>query len=144
MANPVEYCTGGISGLRQLLKEHEGAVNFDLMARGHTVWDIGRTLSWTDFRDFINWLPPTQDSAFYRSRKPKSWWVTPQLQYLAAMQYVLEAANWQRGGGTGEKPEPPKFPEDRDIPKWSNEDLSDKRLAAREHLRKRREQEKKR
>lgn len=75
---------------------------------GHTLDDIGHSLTWTDIRDFITWLP--QDSAVYRHKFPESWWWTPQLDFLGAVLNAIQWGNWQRGGGKGEKPKPVKRP----------------------------------
>ena len=63
----------------------------------------------------------------YRARKPQSWWVTPDLQILAGILYALEGANWQRGGGKGDKPRPMKFPEDRKAPLKDSTELARRR-----------------
>jgi len=111
------------------------------MTRGYTRRDIGRRLSWGDVKDFIGWLPPTGDSALWRSRKPQSWWVTPEIRFLTNQIYVLELANWQRGGGKksrGKKPQPIKLPEDKDISVKSPDELADRRKQQSAHLKHRR------
>lgn len=142
MAEEVQHDIGGISGLREFLREHTGAVNFDLMAKGYTVRDIGPRLSWSDFKDFIEWLPPTGESALWRARRPRSWWVTPEIQWLSSLVHVLELANWQRAGGkkAGPAPKPYKFPEDKDHKVKSDDQLLDKRKEQSEHLKRRRAQ----
>lgn len=105
---------GGIRSLLSELRAHGEAINFDLIARGWTRRDIGGRLTWTDFYNFLRWMPPTAESAYYRARKPNSWWVTPEVQLLAGVLYAVEAANWQRGGCQGNAPKPVKFPQDRD------------------------------
>jgi len=74
--------------------------------------DIGEVLPWTDLRDFISHLPPCEDTALYRAQYPKSWWWRPEFDFLAAMLNALQWANWQRGGGKGDKPKPIKRPKD--------------------------------
>lgn len=138
MAERVGHDFGGIRSLAAELKAHGGAINYDLItkANGLTRADIGRRLSWADFRDFLTWQPPTAESAWYRARKPNSWWVTPQLQILAGILYAAEGANWQRGGGSGNQPKPINFPEDKPDPKIrSAHELSERR----QRLRQRRE-----
>lgn len=105
------------------------------MSRGWTRSDIGRRISWREFHHFLKWMPPTGDSAYYRAKKPNSWWVTPELQLLAGILYAAEGANWQRSGCKGTGPKPVKFPEDRDIPIKDVAELK----ARKEQLRKRRE-----
>lgn len=129
MAGAVHGDAGGIRSLLIELKEHGEAINFDLMARGWTRRDIGPRLTWTDFYHFLKWMPPVPESAYYRSRKPNSWWVTPELQILAGQLYALEGANWQRGGCQGSGPKPIKFPEDRDIPIKDSDELKSRKEA---------------
>jgi hypothetical protein len=148
VAAEVAGFVGGISGLREFLKEHKGAINYDLQTkRGLTVWDVGRTFGWADFRDFVEWLPPTGESAVWRARKPQSWWVSPEIKFLTTAIHVLELANWQRGGGRkggGQKPQPIRLPEDREVTVKNPEVLAEKRRAQAEHLQRRREERKKR
>src|SRR5262249_53391868 len=74
----VEYSTGGIHGLQQLLDgEHGGAVQYDLNVRGYTRRDLGRRLSWWEFRNLLQHLPASGESAYFRARHPNSWWWTP-------------------------------------------------------------------
>lgn len=146
MAAEVAGVPGGISGLREFLKEHKGAINYDLQKTGRTVWDVGRTLGWADFKDFVEWLPPTGESALWRARKPQSWWVTPEIKFLTTAIHVLELANWQRGGGRkggGVKPQPIRLPEDREVKIKDPETLAEKRRQQAEHLQRRREARKK-
>jgi hypothetical protein len=80
---------------------------------GVTVSDIGPGFPWTDFRDFVSNLPPSGESALYRAQNPKSWWWTPDMDFTAAVLVSLQWANWQRGGGRGEKPKPVKRPKEK-------------------------------
>lgn len=115
MAHPVHSHAGGIRSLVVELRKHGEAIEFDLISRGWTRRDIGVRLTWMELRSFLRWMPPTAESAYYRARKPNSWWVTPDLQLLSGILYALEGANWQRGGGQGKQPKPVKFPEDREL-----------------------------
>lgn len=135
MADAEHGVAGGIRSLLDELRAHGEAINFDLMARGWTRWDIGRRLTWTDLYHFIRWMPPSGDSAYYRSRKPNSWWVTPELQMLGGILYAVEAANWQRGGCQGTAPKPVKFPVDRDVSIKDAEELNERRRRRREMAR---------
>jgi len=65
-----------------------------------------------DLRDFIQHLPPTEDSAVFREQHPKSWWWTAEIDFLSAILHTLQLANWQRSG-KGSQPKPIKRPEDR-------------------------------
>lgn len=117
-------------GLSKLLKEHGAALNADLMAKGFTRADIGVRLSWSDFKDFVQHLPPTGVSAYYRAIKPRSWWVTPEYVALKENTYAVELGNWQRGGGQkGGKPKPPQIPTDSDVQSISAEEMRDRRRA---------------
>jgi len=49
-------------------------------------------------------LPPTAESAYFRARNPRSWWWSADHDFLASILLALQGANWQRGGGKGEKP----------------------------------------
>lgn len=61
----------------------------------------------------------------YRAINPRTWWWTPQVDFLAAILYSLQVANWQRGGGKGSKPKPVKRPTEvkagRNLPKDRDE-----------------------
>lgn len=114
MADAEHGQLGGIRSLLIELREHGEAINYDLMSRGWTRADIGRKLTWRDLHHFLKWMPPDGSSAYYRSRKPRSWWVTPEMQLLAGVVYALEGANWQRGGCQGTAPKPIKFPDDKE------------------------------
>ncbi|GEM_PF-2549822 len=112
MAGRVYPHTGGIRSLADELKAHGGAISYDLIRAGWTRSDIGVSLSWADLKDFLQWLPPSGDSAWYRARKPQTWWVTPEMQLMAGLLFAVEGGNWQRGGGQGPQPKPVKFPEE--------------------------------
>jgi hypothetical protein len=77
---------------------------------GYRLCDIGDDFTWIDLRDFITHLPPSQQSALYRSQHPKSWWWTPEIDFLGAALNAIQWGNWQRGGGKGDKPKPVKRP----------------------------------
>lgn len=122
-------------GLSKLLKEHGAALNADLMTRGFTRADIGVRLSWSDFKDFVQHLPPTGDSAYFRAIRPRSWWVTPEYVALKENTFAVELGNWQRGGGQkGGKPRPPEIPSDTDVQSISAEEMRDRRSAQKSHL----------
>ena len=81
-------------------------------------------------RDFIAHLPPVADCAFYRAQYPSSWWWTSEMDFLAALLVTGQWANWQRGGGKGDKPKPVKRP--KEAPKKgpkSTDDLEARRNA---------------
>lgn len=67
-------------------------------------------MSWREFRIFVEHLG--LKSALYRSRHPKTWPWGVDTEFLAAILFVLQGANWQRSGGKGEKPKHVKRPKD--------------------------------
>ena len=95
---------GGIAGLLDLLREHREAIEYDLICLGRNLDDLGtRRLSWRDLLVIVRRSP--RGSALNRERYPEdSEWGLPE-QLLAAIFDVLQAGNWQRGGGQGKRPE---------------------------------------
>lgn len=145
MAGAVEGEPGGIRSLLVLIRgEHGEAIESDLLDRHWRRSDLGRTLGWGEFRTIVNRLPPTPSTAYYRSQFPRSWWVTSEHKMLAGVLYAIECGNYQRGGCKGSEPTPIKFPEDRNTRIRDSTELEQKRLAQREHLRRRRAQQSKR
>lgn len=69
--------------------------------------DVGRRLSWLDLKAVINLR--RDDSALSRSLNP-DWRWTLDTQLLAGVADLLAGANWQRGGGKGERPKPLERP----------------------------------
>lgn len=61
----------------------------------------------------VEHLPPSGTSAYFRARFPNSWWWTPDHDFLALVLVTLQGANWQRGGGKGDKPKQIKRPSER-------------------------------
>ncbi|MFE7717485.1 hypothetical protein ACFU44_00360 [Nocardia rhizosphaerihabitans] len=67
--------------------------------------DIGtERLSWSEFNTLVAWLPPLPSNALYRAMNPKSWYWTPEFDMYSLMIHALQGANWQRGGGQGDRP----------------------------------------
>lgn len=89
---------GGIRSLLTLLRQHREAVEYDLIALGLRLDDLGsRALTWRDLWVIIRRSPP--ESAVFRAQNPDSWaWGLPE-QLLAAANDSLRVANWQRAGG---------------------------------------------
>lgn len=130
MARPVSDPAGGIRGLTAILNgEHGGAIIYDLNTRGYHRCDLGRGLNWAEFKNFIEWLPPTEASAYFRARHPNSWWWTPETDFLAAILCAIQGGNWQRSGGKGRQPEPVKRPSDKPILVHSAAELAARRAA---------------
>ena len=88
-------------------------------------------MSWSDLRDFLAWLPPTGESAWYRARRPRSWWVTPELEVLAGVLHATQSGNWQRGGGKGSQPQPISFPKERRQTRITPDELARRRARLR-------------
>ncbi|HEY9367934.1 hypothetical protein [Streptomyces sp.] len=106
---------GGIRGLYRLLKEHGGAVDYDLRHewpgyRLRDLWDDDPTkLTHRELIEFVQHLPP--GSATARSILGQSAAAyTTEVAALDVIAFHLAHANWQRGGGKGEKPKKPKPP----------------------------------
>jgi len=57
------------------------------------------------------------DSALHRKLYPKSWQWGTDTDFLAAILYVLQGANWQRVGGKGTRPKPVTRPVDTPVNK---------------------------
>jgi hypothetical protein len=104
--------------------------------------DLGETFPWTDLRDFISHVPPVPECALYRAQYPKSWWWTADMDFLSAILVTGQWANWQRGGGKGDKPKPIKRPKDvvmsRKQPK-TRQELQERKTKVQQEIRRRRE-----
>jgi hypothetical protein len=93
-------------------------------------------------------LPPSGESAYFRARHPRSWWWTPDTDFLAAILCAVQGGNWQRGGGKGRQPEQITRPSDTPPAVRSGAELNARRaamdaeLARRAAAKKRREQQK--
>lgn len=104
MAGGLRRITGGIRSLLGLIAQHREAIEYDLIGLGLRLDDLGsRRLSWRDLLVIVRRSP--RDSALYREQFPDdAEWGLPE-QLLAAIFDVLQAGNWQRGGGQGRRPE---------------------------------------
>lgn len=121
------YHGGGIGGLRRLVTEFEGPISFDLLKVGKHLRDLGtKQLDWLEFKHFLEWLPPTGDSALFRARHPKSWNWDRNTEMLSYILYALQGANWQRAGGdsnsANQRPELIQRPSEIDSVKESGSD----------------------
>lgn len=86
---------GGIRSLLELIRQHQEAVEYDLIGLGLRLDDLGTpALSWRDLWVIARWSP--SGSALDRARRPdETWWgLTEQL--LASVVDQLRVANWQR------------------------------------------------
>lgn len=107
MAGRVEGGRPGIRGLLRLLddREYEEALQADLLDRGKSLDDLGRSLSWWDLRCIIRWLPP--HAAVVRLRDPDSWQWGLAEHILAGIYDGIQGGNWQRGGNrSAPRPKP--------------------------------------
>ena len=84
-------------------------------------------------RDFVNHLPPTEDSALFREQNPRSWWWTAEIDFMAAILHTLQLANWQRAG-KGPQPKPVKRPDDSKRVRGGSEPKTVAELAERRKL----------
>lgn len=100
--------------------------------------DIGTyRLSWREFRVLVEHLGTK--SAYWRSKHPKSWPWGIDTEFLSAILFTLQGANWQRSGGKGDKPKFIKRPNDvqlpQDVAEW---DIDAKKKALAEEIVRRR------
>jgi hypothetical protein len=91
-------------------------------------------LSWSELRTLLEHLPPTADSAYFRALHPKSWWWTPEIDFLSAILYTVQGANWQRSGGKGADPERITRPSDKPDAVTSSSDVVDRKQVLRDEL----------
>lgn len=100
---------GGILGLLELLDEHQEAVEYDLIALGLRLRDLGTPiLTWRDLLVIIRQLPETSALVRELRRDAPEWWPRTD-QLLAAVFDQLAILAWQntddaRNGRN--KPEP--------------------------------------
>ena len=98
---------GGIRSLLGVLNgPHQGAIRTDLLERlGIHLEDVGHDISWPEYKDWLENLPATGDSAYFRARHPHDWWYDKSMELAALQLLTQQGANWQRSGGKGKKPE---------------------------------------
>ena len=79
-----------------------------------------------------------RNGAVYRAMNPKSheWDVNTEL--LSAIFYVLQWANWQRGGGKGERPELVTRPNDNEKIVVGDVSIADRKAANEDEIARRR------
>ena len=94
-------------------------------------------MSWREFKLFVKHL--STDSAYYRARNPRSWNWDTNTELMSAILYVLQWANWQRGGGEGEKPKPIQRPDDSPTRMSADKrEISERKQAMQDELTRRR------
>jgi hypothetical protein len=109
MAGSKPNHSGGIAGLALILADHGEAVEYDLLALGLRLDDLGtERLSWRDLFVVIHRAGPT--SALMREVQPElSAWASGFVlaDLLAHAVDLLAGGNWQRAGKkTAPKPKP--------------------------------------
>ena len=109
MAGGVLYFRGGIAGLCWLLNRHAEAIEFDLLALGLRLDDLGTDrLTWRDLYVVVHRSGPA--SALVRELQPElAAWASGAIvaDLLAHVVDLLAAGNWQRQGKkAAPKPKP--------------------------------------
>lgn len=110
MAGSVQGVRGGIAGLCWLLERHAEAIEFDLLALGLRLDDLGTDrLTWRDLLVVIHRSGPESALQVELNDGQPHWKVTDYL--LAHIADLLAVANWQRQGKkSAPKPKPLKRP----------------------------------
>ena len=107
MAGGLRDLGGGIFGLVELLDEHQEAVEYDLIAHGLRLRQLGtEALTWRDLKIIIELQPP-EKSALARTKDPEevAWGISEHL--LAIIADSSRARVWQEGSGKArDKPKP--------------------------------------
>jgi hypothetical protein len=92
-----------------VVEDHAGAINYDLMKMGLRLRQLGtEALPWGDLHDYVRYGNTDTALALARHGATVLWGVTDHL--LAVVADALHAANWQRGGGKGMRPQPIQRP----------------------------------
>jgi hypothetical protein len=92
-----------------VVEDHAGAINYDLMKMGLRLRMLGtEALSWGDLHDYVRYGNTDTALALERHGATVLWGITDHL--LAVVADALHAANWQRGGGKGMRPQPIQRP----------------------------------
>ena len=109
MAGGVRHQAGGIQALLSLIREHRGAIEYDLIALGMRLDQLGtRKLSWRDLWVICQYGPMTSALSVAQLGEQAIWTTSDYL--LAVVADALHDANWQRGGGKGQRPPKMKRP----------------------------------
>ena len=98
---------GGIFGLVEVIDEHQEAVEYDLIAHGLRLRQLGtEALTWRDLKIIIELQPP-EKSALARTKDPEevAWGISEHL--LAIIADTTRVRVWQEGSGKAkDKPKP--------------------------------------
>lgn len=85
---------GGIAGLRVILAEHSGAVEYDLLRIGKNLDDLGTPgLSWRDLLVLVTYAQP--DTAVFKALNP-DWQHTHEVEFLRSIEYRLRWLQWAK------------------------------------------------
>ena len=121
MAGGVRGGRGGIGGLLRLLREHGEAVEYDLIALGLRLDDLGtERLSWRDLLVIARQSPP--GSALNRALDP-GWRATLDTHLLRRIEHAGRVSVWQNAGGRGPAPEPLTLPWEQRERAWDHDVL---------------------
>lgn len=83
---------GGIVGLLSVLREHRGAIEYDLLTLGLDLDDLpGPELSWHRLLTVVNHCGP--DTALWRSVNPH-WVQTPDNDFMRAVEFGVRQLVW--------------------------------------------------
>lgn len=111
---------GGIRGLLELIDEHEEAIRYDLLKLGLRLEHVGsKRFTWLDFKTVVANCDPTGALARAIVGDAAGWTLTDHL--LASVVDVGQVANWQRGGGKGQRPKPIKRPDSKGDQKYGKD-----------------------
>ena len=103
----------GIFGLLDLLEEHGEAVEYDLIALGLRLRDLGtERLTWRDLLVVVRQAP--EGSALVRATVPAPLFGVPERLALL-IEHRLRVLIWQNSGGKGPAPEPMPVPGDGSV-----------------------------
>lgn len=91
-----------------LSRKQWDALEADLLRAGFTMADLGERVSWRGVIMFARHAGPGQ-SLYHVTNGPDSAW-TLEAQIMALVVDVLNVANYQRGGGKGQRPKPLQRP----------------------------------
>jgi hypothetical protein len=108
LAGGVEADAGGIAGLRVVLAEHSGAVEYDLLHLGKNLDDLGTpALSWRDLLVIVTHAQP--ETATFKALNPE-WQHTNEVEFLRSIEYRLRWLQWVKTEDAKRHPKSPPEP----------------------------------
>jgi hypothetical protein len=112
MDRRLQYDSGKILGLLNILRDHGEAVEYELLRVGKRLDDIGtEALSWHELWIVAINAPPKSPLHISIAGDAAFWSIETYI--FASILDALNNANWQRGGGKGMRPTPVKRPQDK-------------------------------